>query len=474
MRSTAAFVGLFLVSSAGCFTFVSFDLEGGAAEGAGPATAGGAGTAGVGGSGGSGGSGGAGAGAGGTGGVGGGPSCPNGSTVGDAANCSEVGHDCGPDSVCCDDICSPVSTSPTGGFDDVARLGQQDLVTRHGTQLAHWPRLFLQGANPLDQPAMPLSNNSGFLKSFGPAVLYAPQSAICDSPAGCVQVWSGAPLGCQGRVRFPLAGSGHVNGIARLSKESFFVTAQSRAVYRTSTDCLQGVMDCSANAPQCQAQVVMPDMQIEPGSSTPAPPSFIELDPSGGELWWATFGADGCVYHMDPTTCTPTCAAIKCGADAHAPMPFVTARLTASRAGIFVATNPDSTTNNLEGPVFRVDRATGNIGADVGHGARWPIDSDDNFLYARSGFKLVAIKMTGPPPDGPAFTTPNLAGSVTAIDASDPEYVYFTTATTLYRWRKPPCGGDGSCPDGCINGGEECDDGNSTNDDGCSDGCVLE
>lgn len=69
-------------------------------------------------------------------------------------------------------------------------------------------------------------------------------------------------------------------------------------------------------------------------------------------------------------------------------------------------------------------------------------------------------------------------GNISWIDASNPKYILFAAGSTIYRMLKPPkpCPeqpGARVCGNGCIETGEECDDGNSVDGDTCSGMCVC-
>lgn len=444
-----------LLLSAGCFLYVDFDDRqvGGAGAGAAGVGAGATVTGSASGGSASGGDGGSGGGAGG-GGAGGGGAC--GGPL--DPTCTMPG---------CVGICEPVSEA-NPGIAEIARVGT-DVLVRKGNQLGLLSPGALSGALKI----VNLPENGQGYSSGGFDLIYRPQSPI-NCAGSCIAAYAvqGGDVVCKGYASF--GPDGHVNGFARVSPEWYFLPSGAHQLLAVSPvlACF-GVGDCLGTAGACDSpapRVVVKEMVDATAQPDPMPPSLLEHEPTANRLWWTTY--EGSLYRADP------------GCDSCTVQSFISpkiqeaaAHLTASAAGVFVATSTQPGAGP-DGPVYAI-RPIGPGGAEVvtrvDDLARWPLDSDDDFLYARKQGLPAELLVLDPSGRIVARTGPLDGAAIAAIDASSPTDVYVATNTRLYRWTKPtPCV-DSGCGDLCLDRFEEqCDDGNSFDSDGCSALCQVE
>jgi cysteine-rich repeat protein len=471
-----------LAGASACFTFVSFDLEDGGG-GSGAANTGGEGagvstSTGVGGVGAGGADGGGGVGAG-----GGDPcGCDASSFNCDADACGARAWPCGAGSECCGGVCSPVGA----GSDPVAEIALrgEHVVVRSSSRLLLWPSGPGPGLTPVDE--LDIDDPNGTLLGTPDHLYYRPQDCGLTLANVCLTDvdTSDSALSCHQRLKLSsMTLAEHINGAALVGNDLYYAPSLTRQIMRVDVSGFPGggagCAGARADGPVPQALV----SQMNPPSFAAfvQNPSLLEHDPIGRDVWWSTFGENGCVYQADLADCATTPCIVDCAFEDDDVDP---GHLTASGAGVFLATS--ATTNQVDGPVLRIPRASPQEAAFIGEtAARWPIDSDESYLFASlpagggQRAAVVALLFNDANPGGfevgRAYADLG-ALTITALDASDPDYVYFGTAFGLYRWRKPPCpeGDAGTCGDGCVWADEQCDDGNLEGDDGCSALCTLE
>jgi cysteine-rich repeat protein len=441
-----------LASTASCFTFVSFDDGAGGAP-AGTATSSTSTSTGAGG------------GATATSGNGGGHDLDCGGQT-DAQNCGLPGNVCGPGSDCCGGVCSPVRHAAVG-IVEIART-QNRVVTRAADELSLWATDLSQVVDTTNVDEL----GSGYLLGTQDHLFYRPQLAA-NCTGACIETFvvSADSLLCMGSHVWE-GPAGHVNGAAVVDDKMYFVTSGEHQVYGGNLSCLTTpVGNCGAMPTTCAPSSVASDMRDAANASSVLPPSLLELDP-GGDLWWTTFGTGGCVYHI-PVPAAPSCT--NCPAFCISLSTLSPGLLTASAAGIFVATN--QTVDVTDGPVVQVDRNTETVSV-VAAEARWPMDSDAELLFAAGpgpGGSATVLAINDQGETVARVEATDGSATITAIDASDPVFVYFATEGALYQWRKPLCTGPVRCGDGCLDrSAEQCDDGNLEPNDGCDALCQFE
>jgi hypothetical protein len=416
--NSAGAVGLAALTAftTSCFTFISFDPDDGAGGGGTAQSA-----ASVGG-------GPAGGGSQGGGDTGGAAPCTD--TLTDSENCGECGRSCGAPAQCNQGICTAESKPLDGvftiGIVQTPRWPAPSPVV--GTMPASIVVLTILPPGLATDEASPLGgydNGRGVVVGASDYFYYAPQ--LPTSCTGtCLVVTS--QIGNPSNVLVGASMSDHVNGLAVVGDDAYFTLAYGLKVVRVKQSCLQGAtLDCTSAA---DSTVVVSTMLGSSGSpaTTDTPALLIDFDPVSGRLWWTTSG--GCVHDIDPnagTNLTAECALAAGGMGGHAPD-----KVRAAGAGVFVTALDD-------GSVYRVTDVGNVATATALPGYTWPIDADDRFLYAWSPAisSIVVVDQKSPIQDPIALPVGTGESAVT-IEASDPDWLYFSTKLKLYRWRKPP------------------------------------
>ncbi|HTJ82031.1 MAG TPA: hypothetical protein VL400_09915 [Polyangiaceae bacterium] len=400
----------FVAATSSCFTFVSFDLDDGA--GGGTVTS-------VGPGGGGGGGGGAGGGGGGAG--------PCADIESDPNNCGQCGWSCGPGSQCAQGVCTAVGVEEPGVFAlalvgatrdrSVVAAVKPDMGLAF-VELHVWPSALPSSAQQVIGNVP--DGKSGALTTSDDFIYYRPRDLAACEAGACIEAVSVEPAGSVAQIRVSVDGSSidAVEGLAVVSGTAYFTTSGANLVRAVSEACLRSVngTDCSADA---SAQIVVSQMNDVGGMPITAKAAHLEA--TGGELWWTTYL--GCVHHV-PLGERSVQAACAFGlSDLEDTLPTV---LTASEAGVFVATNA---TRVFQLTTLRSDAPKPIEDLDA------PLDSDDRYLYAWAPATQEVVVVD--PTTQTAIARQSVDAAVVAIEASDPNWVYFATSSTLYRWRKP-------------------------------------
>ena len=453
-----------------------YDGEGAGSAGAGAGGTGGLGGAGAGGAGAGGAAGPGGGGAGG-GGSGGGPECSG----------------CGPAGCDSNGICV-ISTSASNPVQRVLFVRGEEQRPSSGFVVAHtstaapadeesllaWPIEFEQAA-PTFAPFTIPDLGVGFVAAGGRDYFYYfGQGQSCDSDAqtgdSCINVCSidSNEIDC-GNAR-PLTQGQHVNGaVAQVSAEApdgdavFFVEANEGAdeqLWSVNRACLEETETaCTATG------------AVSYNAPDGLNPLGLDRHDRDGSLWWNTWAGDAglaCVYNYPgrgsvSLECVPT-----------EPPIARPNRLTVSGTSVFVGTYAGNAGAN-PGPIQQLHRcvADGKRPVTTLADVRWPADADGQLLYATSSQsqdKLIVLNANTGATVASYFVAGG--GDISWVDASNPTYVLFAAGSTIYRMLKPPkpCPdqpGASDCGNGCIETGEDCDDGNSVDEDACSANCMC-
>ncbi len=418
-----------------------------------------------------------GGGSGGTGGSGG-----NGGSGG--GSCEDGAVYCGPGSSCDSEglgFCTVVSapTMQVANATQIAFVGGDSgqvvaYVADSGDDvLLVWPLLFGEDEGP---SATATINDAGigFIAAGGPNhIYYFGQLQNCDGDGAtdsCVTVCNliGTPA-CEPPVALTLGQ--HINGAVTVrgnvpaNDTVYFAEASdaSNELQRVSRACLESNPSC--------------DVELATNYNAPndnLDPLGMDSDPVDGSVWWNTWGGNNltgaCVYSYpaagDVSQCLQTTPAIA-----------YPNRLAVSANHVFVGTFDNS---GDPGPIQRIGRCL--IGNQYPVAAldsvTWPADADGHFLYATSRLSPNELKVLNAN-TGVLVRTLVANTDITSVDATNRDFLLFAAGNRIYRWRKPepPCPsapGPGMCGDGCVDIGEDCDDGNTDAMDGCGTSCGCE
>ena len=430
-----------------------------------------------------GGSGGAPTGAGGAG-VPGGAGPNGGGGAGAAPGCEAGEAYCGPDSYCdADGLCTMVSAAVSSAEivnvlfvegSDEGHVVAQTKDSGVGVNLFSWTLGFSQDPAPMVGLALN-DPGIGFIVAGGPDyVYYAGQLQDCDGDQAqdsCLTVCSINASGFDCFAPVPLTDGSQLNGAAMVrgslpgEDRLYFVESSepsNEPLLRISRECLE------TPGPPCPGELAtnynVPNDNLDPLG--------MDSDLLDGSVWWNTWGGSNltgaCVYQYptigDVAQCVQTVPDIS-----------YPSRLAVSTNSVFVGTFG---TAGEAGPIQRLGRCMvgGQYPVTEINNVTWPADADGHFLYATSLISANELQVLNANTGALVKTLVGSEDAITSVDATHPDFLLFAAGNRIYRWRKPPApcpspAGEAVCGDGCVDAGEDCDDGNNGGEDGCNASC---